>query len=313
MKSLEERQALKELRSELAKFHNGETCNITKEMFLHFVERGPYTKLWQVEQQVRDRLVEWAKKSRLGLELFLSWLPEAEGLQPGFFDYPEPDPANSNNNIFKDFDYYLELGIANHPPCPPSPSPQPSITSTHYPNGKNSLPESVTKSRPELAGKTREEAWLFDLDKCEEFYTRLRGWCQQSVESIEGEGCVEDTFKARFWQIFSLLPNLAVKKNAAQACIEEDRKQSHRQAQARDFINRGGVPPIPFPESPPLNPSALSPVRKRKRDMENSDSLDKDSNDSINKVSGRSEKRKACFDIQASSESVCLSIFPPLP
>lgn len=249
----------------LNQYIKGGMCDIPKDAFLDFVTNGPYTKFHDTPSAFRQRLVDWAS-NKLGLDTFRSWLPKAEASVPGYFDYP---PLDADDHILQEFDTLVALGIANHPPCP---DPGPPSSTDHIPNDNNSLPDELLQHRLEFVGKTREEAWIFDIYERDQLIDSIQTWCRQSIAALKGGDAVSKRIRGILAVMASKIPRAKEKMNGARACIEADRAQV-----VLNDKNAASLPswdfPVPDPQPASREP-AVWPKFKRARV---SDVMDEDS------------------------------------
>ena len=151
----------------------------------------------------------------------------AEALKHGFFAHP---PNQAPANILEEFDDLVTLGIANRPPRNP-PYPPPSWNpfeggSIHHSNLNKPLPPKLILSRPELAGRSREETCLLDLSERDAFIRNVQTWCKKSATHLDGDDAISEKIRKILYDISSMCPRLQEKMNLAQDCIEWDREQA---------------------------------------------------------------------------------------
>jgi len=130
--------------------------------------------------------------------------------------------------FLEEFDDLVTLGIANYPPRNP-PYPPPSWNpfeggSIHHSNVNKPLPPKLILSRPELAGRSREETCLLDLSERDAFIRNVQTWCKKSATHLDGDDAISEKIRKILYDNFSTCPRLQEKMNGAQACIEWDRE-----------------------------------------------------------------------------------------
>lgn len=246
------REALDHFGRELRKLDLGKLTKLTKDRFIEFVRDSHYNWFAQTSDVLRTRFVKYAQQN---VEEVRSWFLAAEDIRPGFFRHPvdywdigartSPD----TKHLCTEFDALVEHALI---PPPNSGTVQvasgkprePALGNTHFPNPCNSLPDEVAANRPDLAGKTREEAWFSDLDQRDMEYKRFMGSIRQHLtQGVEALEVDKSPLTATFceWlrdflvQLETSNPEktFASVYNAAYGCIAADANKSQAEALAK--------------------------------------------------------------------------------
>ncbi|KAM7184468.1 hypothetical protein V8F20_012207 [Naviculisporaceae sp. PSN 640] len=292
----ESRQALDHFGRELANLEKGKVAKLTKDKFIAFVRDGHYDWFAQTSDVLRARLVNYAKHN---VDELKAWFSEAKQIRPEFFRHPVEHWDNGARfapetmDLCAEFDALVELELI--PPPNPSGTVQVAteepkvLVNTHFPNPYNSIPEEVIAKRPDLFGKTREEAWLSDLDRRDMENQRFLGLIRQhltrGVEALEVDKnplttTVCEWLRDFLVQLETSNPGKTFSSiyNAAQGCIAADANKAQAEALAKrlpvfrpltgsgidangqgpESLNRSNGPAFELPKLPTGSPSINS-------------------------------------------------------
>ncbi|KAM7184471.1 hypothetical protein V8F20_012210 [Naviculisporaceae sp. PSN 640] len=242
-------------------------------MFLEWIKASKYRYFFEVVDikginVVWKRLLSYfARLKPVELEAWSKTFQDGERLKPGFFLHPMecpdlPDMSHGIEKVCHELDPFVKYGLIHHPRSLPLQKtkyhePRPELLQTYYPNPHNKLPKHVIESRPELEGKTREEAWLQDVEQRDRLMVlnqRCKAIVAHVVTALQGLDS-ETANEVRAVLEESLLdlekesagsPQYS-EYNAARACIEWDAGAEARKREAEEVRAKLRGVPVAFP------------------------------------------------------------------